>query len=423
MSAEGLPPWASRQGAVILAMLEAVETAVRDGKPADRALHGLLAGKKKYGSRDRRIISDAVFCWFRWHGAVGELPLPQGLCAAWGLQGAEWPAALQAILEDLGWAPIDTQDLEGLSDRKELIETTWSISLAPEAQWLPEWWFAETAHLGEASTRLEEHLNRPPTWLRIDRELQPNLHQALMEDGAEWAGEACPCAYAFSQPGKIRTWCDQYPKGIEVQDLSSQQVARVCAPAPGATWWDACAGSGGKSLHLLDLAERKLDLTATDKRESAIENLVKRSRAHGLGKIRHYALDLTSKDLVLPNLTFDGILVDAPCSGSGTWARNPDAAWRTEEKDVRQAQRRQTQMLENLAKAVSPGKTLVYAVCSLTKSETLDVVEAFLAGHPEFGLEPFAHPLSGDQTDGTLTLLPSETHADGMFVARFVRTS
>jgi 16S rRNA (cytosine967-C5)-methyltransferase len=242
-----------------------------------------------------------------------------------------------------------------------------------------------------------------------------------MEDGAHWAGDACPCAYAFTKPGQIKAWLDQHPKGIEIQDLSSQQVARVCDPQPGQIWWDACAGSGGKGLHLLDLADRNLDLTCTDKRESAVENLVKRARAHGLGKIRHYTLDLTKTDIQFPNLTFDGILVDAPCTGTGTWSRNPDAAWRTEEKDIRQAARRQTSILENLSGAVPSGSVLVYAVCSLTRSETIEVVQGFLASHSDFSLKPFAHPLTGEATDGTLTLLPSETNADGMYVARFCK--
>lgn len=424
MTSSTLPPWASRQGAVILAMLEAVESGVREGQPADRVLHRLLAGKKKYGSRDRRVISNAIFSWFRWHGGVGELPLARGLIAAWLLEGVDWPPALLAIAEELGCDPALLQAREPspnapLSDRKALAESTLEISLPDPQNWLPAWWKAETEALGVFEDRIVEHIHRPPTWLRLDEELQPRLHEELLADGAEWAGESCPCAYAFIKPGRIKYWTERYPKGIEVQDLSSQQVARICAPQPGETWWDACAGSGGKSLHLLDLAKRNLDLTCTDKRDSAIERLVKRARAHGLGKIRHYALDLTENNLTFPNLRFDGILVDAPCTGTGTWSRNPDAAWRTEEKDVRQAARRQSTILARLADAVPSGGVLVYAVCSLTRSETRDVVEAFLGDHPSFRLEPVPHPLTGAQTDGTVTLLPSETRADGMYIARF----
>jgi 16S rRNA (cytosine967-C5)-methyltransferase len=430
MSGTPLPAWAPRQGAVILAMLEAVEAGVRESQPADRVLHKLLAGNKKYGSRDRRVISNAVFSWFRWHGAVGEHPLAKGLIAAWALEEVEWPPALLAIAEELGWSPerlceetvSAAETSTPLPERKTKVEALLSLQLTPVEAWLPGWWREETTHLGPFEDRLAEHVNRPPTWLRIDQDLQPVLHDSLLEDGAAWAGEAAPCAYAFSKPGSIKRWLDEHPKGIEIQDLASQQVARVCAPSPGQNWWDACAGSGGKSLHLLDLAEKNLDLTCTDKRDTALRNLVKRARAHGLGKLRHYELDLTSKDLQAPNLPLDGILVDAPCTGTGTWSRNPDGAWRTEEKDVRQAARRQLAMLENVSGSVPEGKVLVYAVCSLTRSETREVVDTFCSTVPGFELDPFPHPLSGALTDGTVTLLPGDLQADGMFIARFIRT-
>ena len=431
MTDTSLPSWAPRQGAVILAMLEAVELGVREGQPADRVLHKLLAGKKKYGSRDRRVISDSVFSWFRWHGAIGEFPLAKGLIVAWALEGSDWPPALLAIAEELGWSADSLSALSEsrqtadtpLADRKQKVEQGLNVLLPEVTTWLPEWWKIETEHLGSFETRLNEHIDRPPTWLRIDQELQPTLHQELLEDGAQWAGEHTPCAYAFTKPGQIKAWLDKHPKGIEIQDLASQQVARICAPEKGQTWWDACAGSGGKGLHLLDLADKDLDLTCTDKRESAVENLVKRARAHGLGKLRHYTLDLTSTNLTFPNLSFDGILVDAPCTGTGTWSRNPDAAWRTEEKDVRQAARRQKLILQNIAEAVPQGKVLVYAVCSLTKSETLEVVEDFLTTTPEFTLDPSDDPITGEKTDGTLTLIPSKLQADGMYIARFMRNS
>lgn len=424
MSGADFPPWASRQAAVLLAMLEAAVEAVKQGRPADRALHALLTRDKKYGSRDRRLIGDAVFCWFRWHGAVGELPLPRGLCLAWYLDGNPWPPALSAMLRELDWPEPLPPPLESVTDleaRRTLAGDTFGLTLPPLDEWLPAWWRGESAHLGRFEDRLREHLRRPPTWLRTDREHQSALHADLLADGAEWAGEASPCAYALSDPGKVHQWTHKHGDKLEIQDLSSQQVVRICDPRPGQTWWDACCGGGGKSLHLLDQAGRDLDLTCTDRRETVIQELLKRGRRHGLGKVRRYTLDLLKKP-ELPNIDFDGILLDAPCSGSGTWSRNPDAAWRTEHADLRQMSRRQLRMLDALAPALKPGGVLVYAVCSLARSESSDVAGAFLSQHAEYRLDPFPHPFTGDATDGTVFLLPADTNADGMFVARMVRT-
>lgn len=420
MSGSELPAWAPRQAAVVLAMLEATEEGVRGGQPADRVINQLIAGNKKYGSRDRRLIRDAVFCWFRWHGAVGNLPLVRGLCAAWALENRDWPPAMQAMLSELEWSAPDPR--EGETDpeaQKAAVENAFGISLSPVEEWLPAWWKTQTEHLGPFADRLQEHFQRPPTWLRVDGAAREALHEDLIKDGAEWAGEKAPLAYAFENPGKVNAWLKSRSDVVEVQDLSSQQVVRICDPKPGQTWWDACCGNGGKSLQLLDAAERNLDLTCTDRREDVLKELTRRGRRHGLSKVRRYALDLLKPDVQLPNLPFDGILLDAPCSGTGTWSRNPDAPWRTEASDVQQGHRRQLKLLNAVAPALRDGGILVYAVCSLCKTETLDVVEAFLGSSPDLKLLPFEHPLSGEQTDGTLSLLPKDTRADGMFIAKF----
>ena len=111
--------------------------------------------------------------------------------------------------------------------------------------------------------------------------------------------------------------------------------------------------------------------------------------------------------------------MDAPCSGWGTWARSPDARWRTSLKEVRQSARRQQAILKNVAQAVKPGGTLVYAVCTLTQPETDEQVATFLETHSAFEWDPFRHPITGELTSGRIQLLPSQY--DGMFIARFRR--
>jgi 16S rRNA (cytosine967-C5)-methyltransferase len=190
----------------------------------------------------------------------------------------------------------------------------------------------------------------------------------------------------------------------------------ICAPIEGQSWWDVCAGSGGKSLHLLDLARGQLDLLATDTRDKALKELQRRQQG------RRFAFrNLNAETDALPDTPFDGVLVDAPCSGFGTWARNPDARWRTDSDDITHLAGVQTLILGRASTTVKPGGVLVYSVCTLTRAETSGVVTAFLSDHPDFKPEPFVNPLDGASCDGTLLLPPERASGDGMYIARFRR--
>jgi 16S rRNA (cytosine967-C5)-methyltransferase len=415
-----LPSWAPRQAHLLLDLIAGILPEVMEGTPADRALQNRLSGQKQFGSRDRRLMGDALFARMRWHGAVDDLTPHTALCAAWMLDAAPWPTPLLALLRDLGVdAPPPLASNSSLDERYRAVEKTLGVALPPPDALLPAWWKDESSIWGPWSDRLHEAIHRPPTWLRVDRDRQPELHASLLEDGALWS-ESSPCSYGFTDSGKVHTWMRQHADCLEIQDISSQQVVRIANPQSGEIWWDACCGAGGKSLQLLDHAGRRLDLTCTDRREIVLRELIERGRRHGLGKVRRYVLDLLHEP-DLPNLPFDGILLDAPCSGTGTWARNPDAPLRTSLSDIRQSARRQLQMLRAVLPVLRPGGQLVYAVCSLAQSETRDVVSALLDAEPTLQLQPFASPLGGQTTNGTLALLPKDTRGDGMFVATFVK--
>lgn len=200
---------------------------------------------------------------------------------------------------------------------------------------------------------------------------------------------------------------------FEIQDLSSQLVSIFAAPQPKQTWWDACAGEGGKLLHLADLMDNKGLIWASDRSVRRLENLKRRAARAHIFNFRAAAWEggprLPTKAL------FDGVLVDAPCSGVGTWQRNPHARWTTTPNDVRELAVVQRSLLERVAGALKPGGRLIYSVCTLTRSETVAVADAFGAAHPEF--EPL--PLPG----GTpyVTLWPHQLNANGMFVAGWRR--
>lgn len=206
---------------------------------------------------------------------------------------------------------------------------------------------------------------------------------------------------------------------FEVQDVASQAVTLVSAPASGSDWWDACAGAGGKAVHLADFIGQDGKVLATDIRPEALHECKKRSRAGGISIIRMQLHDL-AKDAPFTK-EFDGVLVDAPCAGWGTWSRNPDARWRSDPRDPAQKRNLQLRMLKNAAQCVKPGGALIYSACTFTREETTEVIERFLLEHPGFALEPFAHPLTGETTNGTLQIWPWEGPGDGMFIARLRR--
>jgi 16S rRNA (cytosine967-C5)-methyltransferase len=272
-----------------------------------------------------------------------------------------------------------------------------------------------------------------PAWVRDEMELPADYLRQLQRDPALWlrarpatgaklAAALRDCEHSGRAPDALRYTGTQdlfhtepFQNGaFEIQDLASQLVGHACAPQPGETWWDACAGEGGKTLHLCDLMHNKGVVWATDRSARRLDTLKRRAARAQLCNYRTALWDGSAR---LPTKTkFDGILLDAPCSGVGTWQRNPHARWTTAPNDVRELAAAQGALLHHAAGALKPGGRLVYAVCTLTRSETTAVAEAFGAAHPE--LEPL--PLFG--AEPRVTLWPHELNANGMFIASWKRT-
>jgi 16S rRNA (cytosine967-C5)-methyltransferase len=206
----------------------------------------------------------------------------------------------------------------------------------------------------------------------------------------------------------------------------------LCNPQPGTTWWDACAGGGGKTLHLSALMENRGLIWASDREEWRLKKLRQRAAR---AKCFNYRAALWDGGAKLPTRTkFDGVLLDAPCSGVGTWGRNPHARWTATAGDVRELAAVQRRLLTHAAPSVKPGGKLLYAVCTLTREETGGVVEWFnsnMAGFDPLPLKlqvgrvtPCA-PLPGRSDEGApaITWWPQETGGNGMFVAAWRRRS
>ena len=255
---------------------------------------------------------------------------------------------------------------------------------------------------------IEAFQKRPPTWLRIATGHEQNVLQALDQAGIQTRRhEKIAQAVAVMGSSNLQSLTS---RNVEIQDLASQCVGLLCDPKPGEGWWDVCAGSGGKTLHLADLMANRGFILATDVRNSALEELRRRAKKASVGIVR-------IGDLNSVRQKFNGVLIDAPCSGIGTWSRNPDTRWRTSVDDVRGRAKIQARLLRESAEKVRPGGRLVYAVCTITSAETVDLIKAFLRIRNDFTLETAPHPLHGRVEQGLFWVWPWDGPCDGMFLA------
>jgi 16S rRNA (cytosine967-C5)-methyltransferase len=165
----------------------------------------------------------------------------------------------------------------------------------------------------------------------------------------------------------------------QVQDLSSQKTGEYFHPKPFEYWWDCCAASGGKSLLLHDI-EPKVQLLVSDVRENSLHNLDERFQAAGIRKYQKKVLDLLqNNEQDLHDYAFDGIILDAPCSGSGTWGRTPEMLYYFEEHKIDFFSGLQKNISARVLKYLKPGKALIYITCSVFRKENEDVIEELLA--------------------------------------------
>jgi 16S rRNA (cytosine967-C5)-methyltransferase len=252
------------------------------------------------------------------------------------------------------------------------------------------------------------------TWQQIGRELNipATVHLRWNTLKGPYQADLLPDHYAFG-PERPHALCltdrknlfslPAFKEGyIEVQDAGSQAIAPFLQTEPGQRVVDACAGAGGKTLHLAALMENKGKIIALDVYGFKLEELRRRAR-------RASAFNVEAKEINKTNLnrlrgSADRLLLDVPCSGLGVLKRNPDAKWRLNRDSILQVQKLQLEILENYAEILKSGGKLVYATCSILPSENQNQVEHFLSKHPNFELEEECHLTPG--------------HTDGFYMAR-----
>ena len=354
-------------------------------KPADAALREVLKRQRDLPPFDAAEVSRIVFRHYRWQGWLrDERNLENKLRLARRLE-----ERFQANPTSIPVTDLRTKAVPAWLLGEMEINEDWLRALQRE----PKLWLRAKRGQGKALAR------------KLGSIETPSFSDAFVYEGeTDW----------FKTP-------EFHAGEFEIQDIASQAVGWLCDPKPGETWWDACAGEGGKLLHLSDLMQNKGLIWASDRAAWRLQKLKRRA---GRAKAFNYRAELWDGGAKLPTKTkFDGVLVDAPCSGVGTWQRNPHARWTTDLKDVLELAEVQRRLLANVAGSVKPGGKLIYSVCTLTRKETAEVVEEFGRTHAEF--EPMTLPgqsVSRTLTSAaTVTIWPQDLGGNGMFIAGWRR--
>ena len=430
-------------GARVAATIELLDEIVsRSERPADLVANAFFRTRRFIGSGDRRAVADRVWGILRRYGQL-----------AWWLDRTRHPhrgtrafvAADLILVEGMDMAGVTAMFDGGTYRPVPLDEQEYAALRQMEGHSLPhpeqpDWvrlnvqeWVAP--HLmeayGDAWGREIAALDAaPPVDLRVNR-LKATIEEAqraLLREGIETE----PTRYA---PNGLRlkrrlsvVRGEAFQSGlVEIQDEGSQLVAALVDGRPGMQVADYCAGAGGKTLAIAAGMNNKGRVVAMDVYENRLERSAERLRRAGAHNVERRAIDAENRKWMKRQAgAFDRVLVDAPCTGTGTWRRNPDGRWTLSPLEIAELPPKQSEILDAAAKLVKPGGRLVYATCSLLPVENEERVAAFLAAHPDFSALPAPQvwaeavgtPFPEAASSGAyLRLTPARHGTDGFFAA------
>ncbi len=405
----------NRYHSQILKLIELKLNLGQNDGPLDKKLQRYFRKNKQFGSKDRKWCSAVLFGYWRWHGWLrylesDELQLFLGYLFdsnEIGPLARDWANKLGLGLDFLkNFEHSDRFDLEKkLRLLQSFLPQLQLDDLNPE--FIPAW----PLSLHDAMQK------RADLWLRRQGMGRAKLVEALTPLEVEYEfHEKLPSAVRLCKPVVLDDF-PPYQKGlVEVQDLHSQLVGTLAAPQSGQKWLDLCAGAGGKSLHLASIMRPKGRILGLEIRPKMVEEARKRAKRGFFPNLefRHW------NGVELPQIgPFDGVLVDAPCTGSGTWRRAPDLRWRTQANSAEIMAKTQKDLLQKGASQTQKGGLLVYSTCSIFTKENQEVIEHFLRHNPDFSLQPFFHPFTGEMTQGMHLFIPPD--GDGIFISTLRR--
>lgn len=423
---------AARIQAVIELLAEVVETP----RPADTLASLYFRARRYIGSKDRAAINTRFYRimreYFRlgwWVEQSGLAPTPRHMViAALVLDKEHSAASLEKAFSGDKFAPekmtADEKKLAAALEGKKLDHPDMPLQQRMEC---PDWAFEKLqAALGDGfEAEMNVMLGTAPMDLRVNpiKAARDEVLKQLKDEGFDvTAGKISPYSIrVFGRPSL--TQHALYKDGhVEIQDEGSQMVALVADAKPGEQVVDFCAGAGGKTLALGAAMQNKGRIIAMDVLGGRLNRAKERFRRAGLHNIETRALT-SERDRYVKRHPgkFDLVLVDAPCTGVGTWRRDPDKRWRQLGPGLPALVPLQRSILDSAHRMVKPGGRLVYATCSLLPDENEDQVEAFVRDYPEFSIRPVIEFLNVPGAGKFLKMTPAQHDTDGFFAAVLVR--
>jgi len=386
----------------LLAAIEILEEADADPRPADRVLEGYFRQRRYAGSKDRHAVRERVYGILRrraridWHlsrtGVVERPTARLRVIADLVLTDEMTGTAVHELFTGERHAPevlgeIEKRALSALRGKTIDGDDTMPAAVRLET---PEWVYSRLEPVlgDDLANVLASMGGEAPFDIRVNP-----LHKADRDSVRDaLAKQELPTEPTPYSPFGLRS-PDRKPVDglklfkdglIEVQDEGAQIAALLLGTAPGMQVADYCAGAGGKTLVMAGLMENKGRVLALDISKGRLERCGVRTRRAGLHNVERHEL-AEGSDRRVKRLAgkFDRVMVDAPCSGTGTWRRNPDARWRYTEENLAELTKLQATILQRAARLVKPGGRLAYVTCSLLPDENEAIIDAFLAERGE----------------------------------------
>lgn len=378
----------------------ALEAIFEEGQYADKVIERTLKSNPKWGARDRSFIAETTYEMVRWWRLINYLSPSKDpydvFGTYWLMQGHSLPP----------WEEFQKINPDKLKQKYDELEDPALLESVPD--WLFEMGKKELGNKWEAeihSLNQEAQVVLRVNTIKTTRE---RLRNQLAEDGiSTHIIKGYPDALILDERQNVFR-IPAFKEGLfEVQDASSQLVAAALAVEPGMRVIDACAGAGGKSLHIAALMENKGKVLSMDVEEWKLQQTKLRARRDGVSIIERKVIE-GSKTIKRLKESADRVLLDVPCSGLGVLRRNPDTKWKLSAESIAKVQVTQQEILQSYSSMVKPGGQLVYATCSILPSENQDQVAKFLASEAGNTFE-----LIEDQK-----ILAQESGFDGFYIAR-----
>ena len=402
---------------LIAAIVSGLHQVFVDGYYADRVVEVQFKEHRKWGARDRKLFARSVFeivRWWRWFWYLAGLPDPEHAQPAAITDARLWQVWAAYHMSGGATAP-DFPECAGVDSAGLAARRAADPGPAVRAA-LPDWLYElGAAEVGPAWPALVTALNRPAeVFLRVNllRCSTAQLQQRLHNEGVETATVAdLPGALRLVERRPVVSTAAFRAGLFEVQDAASQRIAPFLEAEPGMRVIDACAGAGGKTLHLAGLMRNKGRIIALDVHEERLTELKRRARRHAIDIVETRRIEGT-KTIKRLAASADRVLLDVPCSGLGILRRNPDTKWKFNPAQLAKLQALQAQVLADYSAMVRPGGKLVYATCSVLPSENHAQVAAFLARNRATW-----------KLEAEFTLDPARGDYDGFYAARLARSA